>query len=211
VDLSESTDVVLADTPASIDVFRTLYDPDLDFRKLAEETTYFARGFRLVEKDWLCDVPHCIIAVTYREGYVREENGEKLTGDYVSFEAVVADAETLKLPQVRAQVDITSLAVYPNEAVIYNDGSKGCRRSITKLLNDIGMIDVGGKADPDNPEAVYDRPFSLWKSGAERAQAGIVADIHGQKFRYMVPRGLRKSVYPNPAAPKEDAETFYFA
>src|SRR5215472_4045690 len=107
-----------AESPAQIDFFRSVYDPDLDFRKLASEATYFTRGFRLVEKDDLIGVPHVIISVTYREGYVTETG---IKGDYVSVEAVTADAATLDSPQVKSMTDSRELAVYPNEAVVYND------------------------------------------------------------------------------------------
>lgn len=189
----------------SLEVFRTFYDPDLDFRKLASELTGIARGFRLVEKDDLLDVPHIIISATYREGYKRNEDGTEIQGDYVSFEAIVADAELLTSPQIRAKLDIGNLKVYPNEAVVYNDGGTGCRRKFTQVLDEAGMIDVGGKGDDDRR---WDRPYSLWKSGADLATSGITADVNGNKLRYGAPRGLRKSEYESPFGP---AETFYFA
>lgn len=203
--MSDSAEVAVA-TPATgtLETFRTMYDPDLDFRKLAGEATYFSRGFRLVEKDDLIDIPHVVIAVTYREGYLREENGKQVQGDYVSVEAVVADAQTLMSPQVRSKVDVDSLAVYPNEAVVYNDGGTGIRRELTKLFDDIGMIDVGGTGDD---ERRYDRPYSLWREGGDAAQAGFTVDRNGEKFRYFSLRGLRKSEYDSPFGP---AVTFYF-
>jgi len=192
-----------AESPAQIDFFRSVYDPDLDFRKLASEATYFTRGFRLVEKDDLIGVPHVIISVTYREGYVTETG---IKGDYVSVEAVTADAATLDSPQVKSMTDSRELAVYPNEAVVYNDGGKGIRRSLTELFTRMGLVNPGYATQQDENPA--DRPFSLWVSGEDAATSGIIADANGEKFRYVAMRGLRKSDYDSPYGP---ATTFYFA
>lgn len=203
--MSESTEVAPVEAGSrDLEQFRTLYDPDLDFRKLLGESTYFSRSFRLIEKDDLIGVPLIVISLTYREGYSRKENDKTIVGDYVSVEAIVADEQTLGMPQFRKQLPAT-LNVFPNEAVIFNDGGTGIRRDMTKLLDDLGMIEVGGHADDDRR---YDRPYSLWKSGADLAQAGITVDSNGEKFRYTAIRGLRKSEYESPFGP---AETFYFA
>lgn len=185
--------------------FRLLYDPDLDFRKLALESQYHARGFRRIEKNWICAVPIACCGVTYREGFVRDN----VQGDYISLEAVVADKDILELPQVRlsyaeAHEGVTDLYVFPNEPIVFNDGGTGVRRTITKLLDDVGAIDVGGKAD--DPRR-YDRPFSLWKAGAAEAQVGFTAFPNGKPFRYFAARGLRRSDYDSPYGP---ATTFYF-
>lgn len=204
VETPESTEV--ATTEEGVLEFRMLYDPALDFRKLALESEYFARGFRLIEKDWIKAVPFGCCSVTYREGFIRDN----VQGDYISLEAVVADKETLDMPQVRlgyaeAHEGVTDLYIFPNEPVVFNDGSTGVRRTITKLLHDTGTIDVGGKED--DPRR-FDRPMSLWKSGAEEAQAGITAFANGKPFRYFAARGLRRSDYESPYGP---ATTFYFA
>lgn len=208
--MSEAEVEAQAASGGTLEVFRTFYDPDLDFRKLAAELTGVARGFRLVEKDDLLNVPHIIISVTWRPGYLRQqESGPAIKGDYVSLEAVVADAEMLRSPQVRAHIDVGNLAVYPNEAVIYNDGGTGIRRSCTRMFDEVGMIDVGGTEKDDRR---WDRPFSMWAAGAELAQEGIRTTRSGKALAYGVPRGLRKSVYQNPAAAEGiDSETFYFA
>jgi len=105
------------------------YDPDLDFRKLALESKYFTRGFRLLGKDALIGVPHIVIGVTYREGFPREGKA----GDYVSVEAVVADAKTLASNPIKHQLPMPpdQLSVYPNECVVYNDSGTGVRRYLT--------------------------------------------------------------------------------
>lgn len=191
---------------------RPLYDPDMDFRRLAEgiKQGYVARGFRLVSKDALLDVPHLILAITFREGFllpVERGYGKGIKGDYVSLESVVADKDTLDLPQFRTVLGNRALEVFPNEPTVYNDGGTGVRRSLVELLHKTGLINVGGDHDKDG-DRIYDRPFALWQSGAELAQDGIVADSDGEPFKYLVPRGLRRSDYEWEGQP---ATTFYFA
>lgn len=191
---------------------RPLYDPDMDFRNLAQsvKSGYIARGFRLVSKDALIDVPHLVLAVTYREGFlmpVERGYGKGIKGDYISLETVVADKETLALPQFKHVLANRALEVFPNETAVYNDGGTGIRRKITQLLHDTGVINVGGNLQKDG-ERIYDRPFALWEWGADRAQDGITADADGEPFKYLVPRGLRRSDYEWEGQP---AVTFYFA
>lgn len=201
------TDVAVAQGD-ELSALRNLYDPSLDFRKLALEAAYFSRGFRLVEKAELIGVPFIVINATYREGFLSPD--KKVLGDYVSLECVVADRDTLDSPQVRALMRTTRpdkgdlLTVYPNEPVVINDGGTGIRRAITELLIEDGMVDPGG--DKNDPRRA-DRPFSQWKSGADQAQYGIEADSQGRKFRYVAMRGLRVSEYESDFGP---ATTYYF-
>lgn len=196
----------------NLPVFRALYDPELDFQKLALESVYHARGFRLISKDWLRAVPFVIISVTYRPGFLRKIDGAEVEGDYITCEAVIADKETLDYPQVRqgyaeAHDGNLDLYVYPNEPVVFNDGGTGIRRSLTELISNLGMIDVGGK---DKTSRRYDRPVSLWAKGAEEAQAGFTEfTTTGKPFRYMATRGLRKSEYDNPFG-HGTSVTYYF-
>lgn len=191
---------------------RPLYDPDMDFRRLAEgiKQGYVARGFRLINKDALLDVPHLILAITFREGFlmpVERGYGKGIKGDYVSLESVVADKDTLDLPQFKTVLGNRQLEVFPNEPTVYNDGGTGIRRSLVELLHKTGLINVGGNYEKDG-DRIYDRPFAVWESGADIAQDGIVADVDGEPFKYLVPRGLRRSDYEWEGQP---ATTFYFA
>lgn len=167
-----------------------LYDPDLDFRKLAHEATHFAKGYRLVKKEALEGVPHVILAITYREGFPRAGS----PGDYVSLECIVADKDTLNSGPVRASLPIPpdQLTVFPNEPVVYNDSSTGVRRQITELLSQMGMINPG---KPTGDENRYDKPFQRWTAGDNLATDGIITDQNGEAFRYVAIRGLRKSEY----------------
>lgn len=181
-----------------------LYDPDRDFRKLALESHYFSKGFRLVDKEALIGIPFVIIGITYREGFPRGES--KKPGDYVSVECVVADKDTMNSPVVRSQIpDPNNVTVYPNESVVFNDSGTGVRRTLTALLSDMGIVDVGTVKKDENG---YDKPFQSWADGAERATTGVIADPDGEKFRYVAMRGLRKSDYESPYGP---ATTFYIS
>jgi hypothetical protein len=190
-----------------------LFDPDMDFRKLLAEAgpkAFWSQGFRLVDKEWLLGVPHLIISGTYREGFPR--GGAK--ADYISVEAVIADREILSSPAVmshimKLQPDVhgyDDLKVFANEAVVYNDGSTGIRRTMTGYFTQAGIIDPGKPKDPD--ENVLDRQYQRWASGAEQATERIVAHKTGEPFRVIARRGLRKSEYANEYG---DAVTYYIA
>lgn len=186
-------------TESRLDVYAQ-YDPDRDFRKLALEATYVAKGFRLLEdKDALDGVPFVIIGVTYREGFPRESE----PGDYVSIEAVVADAEMLATAPIRAQLP-DPMRVFPNEPIVFNDSGTGVRRALTQLFHETGLIDVGSVRGDLNP---FDKPYQSWKAGADQATTGIVATVTGEPFRYLALRGLRRSDYEWQGKP---ATTFYF-
>lgn len=186
---------------ARVTELRGLYDPELDFRKLAAEAEYFARGFRLVEKDDLIGVPFVVINATFREGYLDPVTKEK--GDYVSLECVVADKEILEAPQTQAQLNHARagtgpLGVYPSEPVVINDGSTGIRRSMVEVLSLAGDVKTGGD---------YDRPYQVWEKGSAEAEFGF---SRGQTraLPYVALRGLRRSDYENEFG---EATTFYFA
>lgn len=188
-------------TPGDLEALG-LYDPDLDFRKLALEAQYRSKGFRLVGKSALEGVPFVIIGVTYREGYMNPQT--KLLGDYVSVEAVVANKEVLASPQVKHMIGGRELTIYPNEAVVFNDGGTGIRRELTELFEHMGLIKVGH----ENSDRPFDVPFMQWERGGDLAATGITADLNGEVFRYLCMRGLRKSEYESPYG---DATTWYLS
>jgi hypothetical protein len=192
-----------------------LYNPDLDFRKLladAGESAFWSQGFRLVSKDDLLGVPFIIISLTYREGFPRA--GVK--GDYVSVEAVVADAGILHSRPVLSGIgrehgetrvpDPGDLTVYPNEAVVFNDGSTGVRRQVTGYAIAAGIADPG-PAGKDVLEPA-DRQYQKWVKGGDQAADKIVAFPNGEPFRVACRRGLRRSEYANEYG---DAVTYYIA
>lgn len=200
--LSEQPDTAIAVPQSSTELRSWGTNPDLDFQKLALEAKYFSRGFRLVDKSFLVSVPHIIIGVTYRPGYITEA---KVQMDYVSVEAVVADKATLNSNPIRSQLPcaVEDLPVYANESVVYNDGGTGIRRELTSIFHSQGLIDVGSPKKDENP---FDKPMSKWTAGAELAETGIFEDAAGDPFRFVAVRGLRRSDYESPFGP---ATTYY--
>jgi hypothetical protein len=186
-----------------------LYNPDLDFRRLALDVAEVSQGFRLVSKDDLEAVPHVVKRVIYRPGFPRADS----PGDYVSVECVVADKEALVSAPVWAQIskaqNISSpdqLTVFGGEPVIYNDSSTGIRRTLTQLFEKYSLINTGPTTRKD--EVTADRQFQLWVTGAEHAQDGFTGnDLGGKQAIYLALRGLRKSEYESPFGP---ATTWYF-
>lgn len=183
------------------------YDPDMDFRHLALDALYQSRGFRLVDKEALIGVPFVVVGITYRPGIAKPGTEE---GDYVSVECVVADKDTLLTPPVQDMLP-ADLRVFGNEPVVFNDGSTGVRRTITELLQTIGLIAVGTGKNKD--EYPFDRPFQIWDNGQDRATAGFTKndDEFGGRGMYVALRGLRLSEYPNPAGGSKPSQTYYFA
>lgn len=184
-----------------------LYDPDLDFKKLFLESEYGSRGFLLVEKKDLVGIPHIIIGVTYREGMVRP-NGDD--GDYVSLEAVVAPQEVLDNPAFASRREGRELRVYGNQAVVYNDGSTGIRRDMTRFLHSDGLINIGTTTGELSD---FDRSYHYWEQGASLANRGIFVHGNGKPFRYRVLGGLRASDYEweDDKGKKHPATTYYLS
>jgi hypothetical protein len=188
-------EVVSATTLREMD--SVMYNPDLDFRKLALDVAYVSQGFRLVSKEDLEGVPFVVKRVVYREGYPRANQ----PGDYVSVECVVADRQVLEtLPYSH-----DNLRVYPNEPVIFNDSGTGIRRTLTEGFEAYSLINVGPARQDENP---YDRQYQLWMHGADAAQAGFTGeDMGGKQAIYLALRGTRRSDYESPYGP---ATTWYF-
>lgn len=194
---------VIESNQGDLEALRALYDPDLDFRKLALEAKYGALGFRLVDKAELVGVPFVIIAVVYRQGFPLDK-AKTMFGDFVSCEAVVADHQILMTPQIQSQLQ-GPLTVFGNETIVFNDGGTGIRRTLTKLLDEWKLIDVGGQVSPD--DVPWDREYGRWLGGADDALTGFRFDVQGEPFRYMARRGLRVSEYEYEGQP---ARTYYF-
>jgi hypothetical protein len=204
VDVKTGEVIAREDMPVmDIATARGLYNPDLDFAKLASnEALFYSRGFKLVGKSSLEGVPHGIVNVVFRDGYLT--NG--IRGDYVSCEAVVASTDVFAMPQFKHL--ISNLLVWPNQAVIYNDGGTGIRRTLVEAFHNAGVINVGDEVEGENR---FDRPMSQWISGADRAATGIKgSDIRpGFKgFLWSCLNGLRVSNYTNEYG---DGTTWYIA
>jgi hypothetical protein len=197
--LEQQRSEVALNATAQREVDSILYNPDLDFRKLALDVAYISQGFRLINKADLLGVPFVVTRAIYRPGFPRRGS----EGDYVSVEAVVADRQVLETRPYTTE----NLKVYPNEPVVFNDSGTGIRRELTQLFEKYSLINVGPKTNKnENP---LDRQFQLWESGADQAQTGFTGDDVGNKHAiYLALRGLRKSEYDSPYGP---ATSWYFA
>lgn len=184
----------------------------LSFAQLREGATAVIQSAQL-EKDKarLLGVPHIITRATYRPGI--EEK------DYVSLEAVVADAGTLEYEIKRGRIanvsSLAELAVEPEERIVYNDGSTGIRRQFTHLLHNLGLIEV---PNVGQDLAVFDTPYFDWQT---ITQVGLMnGDNEGEKIEVpdftlspsgaplaiVVGHGLRVSVEP-----KFNKEVYYLS
>jgi len=189
----------------------------LSFAQLREGATAVIQSAQLEkEKARLLGIPHIITRVTYRPGI--EEK------DYVSIEAVVADAGTLEYEVKRGRVPGASvfadLTVEPEERIVYNDGSTGIRRQLTHLLHNMGLIEVLGVGQD---LAVFDTPYFEWMTftqvGLMNGEAeGVKIEVpdftlspSGTPLAIVVGHGLRISEFPNPANPKAMSEVFYLS
>lgn len=200
----------LAETPnataeRALDV---LYNPDLDFRRLALDTAYVSQGFRLVEKLHLEAVPHVIKRIIFRDGFPRGEKGEP--GDYVTVEAVVASRDILDSAPVKAMIAARDqgpeLGVFPNEPVVYNDSGTGIRRELVNLCAKENLISFAATRQDEVPA---DLPYQRWATGADQAATGFTGqDFGGREAIYLALRGLRQSVYD--FMPGVPAVTWYF-
>lgn len=106
----------------------------------------------------------------------------------------------------------------PDSLIVINDGSKGVRRTVTEMLHNAGLVDVG---DPDgewvNP---FDKPWTLWThfqqsetrrddDGAEFQVPSFTKKMDGGDIFIISERGLRASKAPD--APAGHSDTFFLS
>lgn len=206
--MTESAEIV-PDATEQREAGLVLYNPDNDFKRLALDSWYVSQGFRLIQKEQLEAVPFVIKRVIYREGFPQGPEG--LPGDYISVECVVASQDVLDSAPVRAAIASRDyspgvLDVFPNEAVVFNDGGTGIRRELTSMFADAGLISF---AEARKDEIPADLPFTRWASGWEQATAGFDGSHvpGGRQALYLALRGLRASHYDWHG---NDATTWYF-
>jgi hypothetical protein len=159
----------------------------------------------VLEKDkaQLIGIPFVITSVTFRDGVLRN----KKPTNYLSIEAVLADAATLRVMVERGRLTIEQARrVTPNEMIVINDGSTGIARQIIGYMHAKKMItcpegpEVGGTG-----ETRYDVYRSEWIKGFD-------VDVPNPRFEFTLvcPRGLRVSEYETDQT-AGDASTFYLA
>lgn len=171
---------------------------------------------RLIEeKSSLVGIPHVITAVTYQLPTQTRPLG------YVSVEALVADAETLERYRMMRRIPESSiinnrLFVDALERIVYNDGSTGIRRTLTKLFEDQGMLVIGSDLPESGPlgQCRYDIPWPQWTNFSQSEMQSDVAVPrftklpNGNPLIIPIPNGLRSSGY---TVDGEDVTTFFLA
>lgn len=174
-------------------------------------------GFMLLKEEVtnsLEGVPFMIVGVTYRPGIPRPgAKGEDPTPTaYVSIEARIGPRDLL----TRKRVDLNSLPFDPDDHIVFNDGSTGVRRQITKTLAAMGWIKLSGERIIDSGkmgECSYDQPPTEWADvhfGEIRFDE-TGGGIYQAPIRLKCPRGLRLSDYENEFTNGQQATTRYIA
>ena len=185
-----------------------VYQPGADWDSLVSDADEIL-GYDLARDetaDDLVGVPFLITRVYSRPGVLRD----KIRAAYVSCECRVAPALDLRLINGRREgsrlgrlTDLESLAFGPDSHVVFNDGSTGVYRQITKylaakeyvVLKD-PVIETGsyGESSFDQPPGGWAdiRQGQLIPTDETPVFTGYVADI-----RLYCPRGLRLSLYEN--------------
>lgn len=175
----------------------TDYDPSFhswnDLVNQADEIV----GYRLIKDedlDTLLGVPFVITRFVFRRG---EAIGNGHDGYYVSHECTTAPIDVM---QKRVK-NLETLAVEPEELIVFNDGSTGIYRQDVKYLQTHGFIKlpepviIGGKSG----ESTFDLGPDKWE-GANPNRVEIRFTPDGDQevsinVRISCPRGIRLSDY----------------
>lgn len=189
-----------------VDPHRTsAYNPLDAFYNPGQATAVFDEGPLEKEKLALCGVPHVITKVTYHAD-------EKFPKGYITCHGVIGPEELLQEAVKRGWVGVSTqggftpyatreqLVWTAGEAIKYNDGSTGIRRQVTGMLHNLGVIDVGTVASPDD----FDRHFTDWvsfsqhsfendKTGEKMPIPEITQDAQGRPLVIVARHGLRAS------------------
>jgi hypothetical protein len=154
--------------------------------------------------DYLVKVPHCVVALDFRQGE-KMKNGH--LGAYVSATAVIAPYDVLgkRFKGNSKASSVENLPFDAEDVVVYNDGGTGLYRQVVKLMHDneyIGLPDPvieGGQSG----ESTYDLHPSLW-TGVDAGRVRITYGDDRQfksvhvNIRISAPRGIRYSEYDGP-------------
>lgn len=179
---------------------------------------YSLPGFTEVDKLWLEGVPHVITRVTF---WVPTKGI-----GHCSVEAYTGTTEMILRALRRGKIPATALngdapIVEAKEAVVYSDGGTGIRRTLVKMFQQFGLIDVGHEKLPEEGplgECRYDVPWvgktakDGWTSFTGTRMQGSVQvpsiqeNHNGDALRINVLGGLQKSEYSNETG---DSTTWY--
>lgn len=117
-------------------------------------------GFNLTDKEDLLGIPMFILKIVYQEK------------DFVSVHAITKDAAELEKARSRGRV--VSNKIGAEERVVFNDGSTGIKRQITKLLHNWGLINVG-KPESEG-DSRFDTPWQEWAEFSQSETLGSKVD-----------------------------------
>jgi hypothetical protein len=117
-------------------------------------------GFNLTDKEDLLGVPMFIVKIVYQEA------------GFVSVHAVTKDAAILA--DARAKGRLIGDKIGAEERVVFNDGSTGIRRQLTKLLHNWGLLNVG-KPDSEG-DSRFDTEWQEWADFSQSEKLGSKAD-----------------------------------
>jgi hypothetical protein len=164
-------------------------------------------GADLLDKDiidYLVKVPHCVVAVDFRQG---DATGNGHDGAYVSCTAVIAPEDVLnqRFKGNDKAADADSLPFDAEDVIVYNDGGTGLYRQVVKLMHDNGYISL---VDPvieggSSGESSYDVHPQLW-AGVDPKRVRVLTGDNGEfkgvhvNIRISAPRGIRYSTYDGP-------------
>jgi hypothetical protein len=155
--------------------------------------------------DDLVGIPFALTAVTFRPGVMRG----KIRQAYVSVEVRIANKLDLRLINTRRESsrlaripDLETLAFGPDSHVVFNDGSTGVYRQMTKYLHAKGYIELGQPVieNGEYGASSFDQPPSGWAKinrGYEIDKDGFLGYGIDLAPALYCPRGLRLSLYEN--------------
>ena len=206
----QDTEVAVSTTPA---VEFDRYSPlNMQTWEQANEGALELPGYDLLKdgRQWaLENVPFLIVGATYRPGVVQDKRARA----YISVECVVAPAPLI----TRRGVDPGTLPFSPGDHIVFNDGTTGVCRQVTKALSNIGWIvhdpNIGREGDAPMGESIHDQPPAEW-ADVNFGDLSFDEDgrgIYSAPIRLRASRGLRLSRYTNEYTGDKEAVTPYLA
>jgi hypothetical protein len=216
----------MSDVAVQSDVQLSLWDQAVSGRAPVEAVFTQNTVLKKENKYAFLGVPFMILGITFQIPSAEYTDDGSLS-DFVSLECQVAPesavADNAKTGWIPANKSVESwVEAYgykPNEAFVLNDGSKGIRRQIVKMLQTNGFINISGY-DKAGHDRQFDQVWTEWDSfsqsevrGGDDGESGRVPSFDegstGKPLIIPVLRGLRAS--KDPAAPAGHSDTFYLS
>lgn len=115
------------------------------------------------DKTRLIGVPFVITRVIYHSEL-------KFPKGYLTAHGSIAPREYLEDAIKRGWIPdvdtVSDLLFKPGETIKFNDGSTGIRRQVTRVLHNLGAIDIGATESHED----FDRPWDEWESFTQSTQ-----------------------------------------